>query len=174
MSKPEGGKTYEVKCVLVGNPGTGKTCIVQRLAFDNFIENPGSTVSVANFLETIQYGNITLKMEVWDTAGQEKYMALNKIFYKGSKIVILTYDITNKQSFYSIESLWLPQVKECVDPNSVLCIAANKSDKYNQQKVSEEIAKKYAETINALYKQTSALQENGIKELFNAAGQVRE
>ena len=92
-------------------------------------------------------------MEVWDTAGQEKYMALNKIFYKGSKIVIFTYDITNKQSFDSIESLWLPQVKECVDKNPVLCIAGNKVDKYNEEQVSEEIAKQYAEKIDALYKQ---------------------
>ena len=79
MSKKKSKKTFEVKCVVVGNPGTGKTCIVQRLAFDTFIDNPESTVSAANFLETIQYGNTTLKMEVWDTAGQEKYMALNKI-----------------------------------------------------------------------------------------------
>ena len=51
MSKPESGKTFEVKCVVVGNTGTGKTCIVQRLAFDTFIDNPESTVSAANFLK---------------------------------------------------------------------------------------------------------------------------
>ena len=157
MSKPESGKTFEVKCVVVGNTGTGKTCILQRLAFDTYIDNPEPTVSAANFFETIQYGNTTLKMEVWDTVGREKYMALNKIFYKGSKIVIFTYDITNKQSFDSIESLWLPLVKECVDKNPVLCIAGNKADKYNEEQVSEEIAKQYAEKIDALYKQTSAL-----------------
>ena len=108
MSKPESGKTFEVKCVVVGNTGTGKTYILQRLAFDTYIDNPEPTVSAANFVETIQYGNTTLKMEVWDTVGREKYMALHKIFYKGSKIVIFTYDITNKKSFDSIESLWLP------------------------------------------------------------------
>ena len=50
MSEQEGEKVYETKCVVVGNPGTGKTCIVQRLAFDNFLVNPDSTVSASNFL----------------------------------------------------------------------------------------------------------------------------
>ena len=86
MSKPESGKTFEVKCVVVGNTGTGKTYILQRLAFDTYIDNPEPTVSAANFVETIQYGNTPLTMEVWDTVGREMYMALNKIFCGGSKI----------------------------------------------------------------------------------------
>ena len=170
MSEHEGEKVYEAKCIVVGDPGTGKTCIVQRLAFDNFLENPDTTISASSFLHVLQYGNTTLKMEIWDTAGQELYMSLNKIFFKGAKIVILTYDITRKESFDAIETLWLKQTKECVDPNAVLCIAANKSDRYNEEQVTEDEAKQYAEKIGALYMQTSALQGTGIKELFKEVG----
>ena len=170
MSEQEGEKVYETKCVVVGNPGTGKTCIVQRLAFDNFLVNPDSTVSASNFLHILHYGNTTLKMEVWDTAGQELYMSLNKIFFKGAKIVILTYDITSKESFDAIDKLWLKQTMECVDPNAVLFIAANKSDRYNEEQVNEEEAKQYAEKIGVSYMQTSALEGAGIKELFREAG----
>ena len=48
MSEQESEKVYEAKCIMVGNPGTGKTCIVQRLAFDNFLENPETTISASS------------------------------------------------------------------------------------------------------------------------------
>ena len=147
MSEENNQKSYNVKCVVVGDSGTGKTCIAQRLAFNNFTENQESTIGVSNFTYLFEFGDTSLKLEIWDTAGQEAYRSLNRIFYKDAKIVILTYDITKNESFKNISTIWLPQVKECV----------------------EEDAKAYADTIGAMFAQTSALQNIGIKEMFSAA-----
>lgn len=170
MSEEGNQKSYNVKCVVVGDSGTGKTCIAQRLAFNNFTDNPESTIGASNFTHLIEFGDTSLKLEIWDTAGQEAYRSLNRIFYKDAKIVILTYDITNYESFKNISTIWLPQVKECVDQNAILFICGNKCDKYDEEKVKEDEAKAYADTIGAMFAQTSALQSIGIKEMFSAAG----
>ena len=169
MSEENNQKSYNVKCVVVGDSGTGKTCIAQRLAFNNFTDNQESTIGVSNFTYLFEFGDTSLKLEIWDTAGQEAYRSLNRIFYKDAKIVILTYDITNNESFKNISTIWLPQVKECVDQNAILFICGNKCDKYDEEKVKEEDAKAYADTIGAMFAQTSALQGIGIKEMFSAA-----
>ena len=70
----------------------------------------------------------------------------------------------------NISSIWLPQVKECVDPSAIIVICGNKCDRYNEEQVKEEEAKKYAENIGASFIQTSAPRGSGIKEMFSQAG----
>lgn len=156
--------------MIVGDSGTGKTCIASRLAFDNFSNNPGATIGASNFTHIFTFGDTSLKLDIWDTAGQEAYRSLNKIFYKDAQIVILAYDITNENSFKNISLVWLPQVKECVDPTAIIVICGNKCDRYNEEEVKEEEAKMYAENIRGSFFQTSALQGNGINEMFAQAG----
>ena len=92
------GEDEGIKITLLGNPGVGKTCIISRYVENTFVENNESTIG-ANFSEkTIKRGNKEVTLNIWDTAGQEKFHSLGKHFYKDSYVVILVYDITNQES----------------------------------------------------------------------------
>ena len=108
--------------------------------------------------------NITL--DIWDTAGQEKFRSLNWIFYLNAKAVILVYDITIKETFDKIKNYWYGQIKENCDNEVIIAIAANKSDLYEKRKVSNEEEEEYAKSIGAFFPSTSAKDGSGITSLF--------
>ena len=102
------------KVILVGESGVGKTCIIVRFINNEYYEEAQSTTG-ANYasqvLEFKEYKK-TLQYDIWDTAGQEKYRGLAKIFYKDAAIAILVYDITNRNSFEQIKKYWYEQLKD--------------------------------------------------------------
>ena len=102
------------KVILVGEAGVGKTCIIVRFINNEYYEGAPSTTG-ANYaskvLEFKEYHK-NLQYEIWDTAGEERYRGLAKIFYKDAVIAILEYDITNRKSFEKIKKNWHEQIKE--------------------------------------------------------------
>ena len=162
-----------VKVVLLGEAGVGKTCIISRFVNNLFEENVMST-SGANYAGKSvifeEYEGKCLKFEIWDTAGQEKYRSLTKIFYKDAAVAILVYDITRKESYEELKNYWYNQLKECSPSNIVIGIAANKCDLYDNEQVSEDEARKFADEIGAVFKLTSANTNTGIEDLFKTIG----
>ena len=106
-------------------------------------------------------------MDLWDTAGQEKYRAIGRHFYKESYIVCLVYDITSKDSFKNLQDVWYPELLEYGEKYKIIALIGNKVDRYLEETVSEEEGKKFAAKINAVYKRTSALKGIGLDDLFN-------
>ena len=102
------------KVILVGESGVGKTCIIVRFVSEEYKEQTISTTGASyasKIMEFKEYKN-ALQFQIWDTAGQEKYRGLTKLFYKDAKIVILVYDMTNRRSFDEIKNYWYNQIKE--------------------------------------------------------------
>ena len=162
-----------VKAVLLGESGVGKTCIIARFINNTFENNIMSTTGASYAGKTLsfdEFGGKSIKFEIWDTAGQEKYRALTKIFYKDAGVAILVYDITRKESFDEIKEYWYNQIKECAPKNIVIGIAANKCDLYDNEQVSEDEARNFANEIGAVFKLTSASTNQGIEELFKGVG----
>ena len=162
-----------VKAVLLGESGVGKTCIIGRFINNTFENNIMSTTGASYAGKTLsfdEFGGKCIKFEIWDTAGQEKYRALTKIFYKDAGVAILVYDITRKESFDEIKEYWYNQIKECAPKNIVIGIAANKCDLYDNEQVSEDEARNFANEIGAVFKLTSASTNQGIEELFKGVG----
>ena len=162
-----------VKAVLLGESGVGKTCIIARFINNTFENNIMSTTGASYAGKTMsfdEFGGKCIKFEIWDTAGQEKYRALTKIFYKDAGVAILVYDITRKESFDEIKDYWYNQIKECAPKNIVIGIAANKCDLYDNEQVSEDEARNFANEIGAVFKLTSASTNQGIEELFKGVG----
>ena len=111
----EEGEAKTCKVVLLGESGVGKTCIISRYTNNTFEENIMSTTGASYCGKAMtfdEYGGKTIKFEIWDTAGQEKYRALTKIFYKDAAVAILVYDITRRKSFDEIKNYWYNQIKE--------------------------------------------------------------
>ena len=156
-----------IKVVLLGESAVGKTSIITRFIENKFKEDIMASIS-SNFVsKKIDLGNNkSIKFDIWDTAGQEKYRALAKIFYQDSKIVILVYDITNKNSFNELKNYWYEKVKENSSSDVIFAIAGNKCDLYEKEEVEKTEGEKFAKEIGAIFHETSALNSNGINELF--------
>jgi len=113
----EGLKTCKV--VLVGESGVGKSCITARFVHDTFDDTIKPTQSAAFVTKNLKFEDEkSIKFDIWDTCGQEKFRSLGKIFYKGISIAILVYDITSKQSFEQLENFWIGQIKEYAPKNT--------------------------------------------------------
>lgn len=170
MSEDEGMKTCKV--VLLGESGVGKTCIISRYINNNFDEQVMSTNGASYAGKTMTFDEVeqSVKFEIWDTAGQEKYRSLTKIFYKDASVAILVYDITDQNSYDELQNYWYNQVKDNAPSDIIIGIAANKSDKINEEQVNEEEARKYAESVGAIFMSTSAYNASGVDELFKQVG----
>lgn len=164
----------EISCkvVLVGNSGVGKTCIINQYITNVFNEEQltttGATYSTKKLF--IESKNKTISFEIWDTAGQEKYRSLTKMFYKDSSIVIMVYDITNEDSFNDIKSYWLDEVINNSNENVIMAIVGNKSDLIENEKVKEEDVKNFANEKGIHFAVISAKMKNGIDDLFKDIG----
>ena len=138
-----------VKVVLVGDPGVGKTCIIQRYVNNSYSEVNESTISSTYTNKVLEFKEYDkkLSLDIWDTAGQELYRALAKNFYLNAAIGILVYDIRRKDSFEAIKNYWVDQMKESGEEDMILGIAGNKCDLFTEEEVPEEEVKKYAQSI---------------------------
>lgn len=162
-----------VKVVLLGESGVGKTSIISQFTSGTFDPDVVTSISAQYVSKTVEYDNFqkAIKYDIWDTAGQEKYRALAKIFYKEAKIVLLVYDISDKNSFVQLQEYWYNTVKENTDNDVIIAIVANKSDLYNNSQVDENEAREFAKSVNALFQLTSAKSNSGINTLFDNIGQ---
>ena len=160
------------KLVVVGDMGVGKTCIISRFINGTFTLNPVSTVGANYSRKIIDIPELDkeLILDIWDTAGQEQYKALAKIFFQGAKLAILVYDITRKESFDSMKDYWYKKLKEFAERDIVIGIAGNKSDLYLNEAVPEKEARNYAKSIGAAFGLTSAMNNSGIEDLINTMG----
>ena len=158
----------QIKIIVVGSMAVGKTCLIAHYQTGKFLSEIPSTCgsSFVQIKKVIKGKKYTLNL--WDTAGQEKYNSLTKIFAKNANIVILVYSIVDKKSFRSLNE-WLKLVKEINGEDGyAIGVAANKSDLYKQSVVSDSQGQDYAKKIKAIWKSTSAKEEDrGIEELID-------
>ncbi len=151
----EDKKNIELKAILLGSSGVGKTNLINTctgLKFDK-CSRPTTTGTFSQKIITINGKNFTINL--WDTAGQEKFRSLTKIFLKKADIVIYVYDITNRNSFEDLEE-WINICKETVDNEFIGGVVGNKSDLYLSEEVKEDEGKKFADSKNFHFRLVSA------------------
>ena len=148
----------EIKVVILGESGVGKSNIINRYNGGEF--NPNSLPNNSSFFmsKNLIFGEKIYRINLWDTAGQEKYHSLTKIFLKETKIVFLVYAINDKLSFEKLD-FWYKIIKESCD-DAILAIIGNKKDLYEEEQINEEEAIKKAVSFNATFGLTSALEED--------------
>ena len=159
MIKNEDEYIAEIKVILIGNGGVGKTNLINISVGKGFNEEEKSTTANSFLSKTILIDNKKYRLNLWDTIGQERLRQLTKIFFKNSKIVIFVYDISNKESFDALPG-WLKDVEDQIGTNFVKGIVANKVDLYFYEQVKPEEGEQYADSINATFLQTSAKTES--------------
>ena len=160
---------FNCKVVLIGETGVGKTCIINRFINNKFYPDTLSSLNAQFISKEMKFPQgQTVVLELWDTAGQEKYRSIAKIFYKDARAVIMVYDITDENSFNQLKEYWIEQIKENGNKNVILAIAANKSDLIGEIKVKNEEGEKFAKEIGAIFIPTSAKNAAGIQILFES------
>ena len=157
-----------IKIILLGESGVGKTNLINSLFDKNFDENSPTTHNCYCFDGECNINNKVYMYNIWDTAGQEQYRALNKLFVKDSKIVICVYSIDNKESFKEM-NFWIDYVKEILDKGKyIFALVGNKSDLYENQEVPDEEGEKLANENGMKFEITSALTDAaGFKKFIN-------
>ena len=157
------------KVVLIGETKVGKTCIVNQYCNGKFDPNIPTSLTAQYVKKEIKIDESkSLILDIWDTAGLEKYRSLAKIFFRDSMAVILVYDPTDEKSFKELKEFWYSQVK---DLNQVLAVVANKCD-LDEKKIKDEEGKQFAESISAIFASVSAKDNIGLSDLFEQIGQA--
>ena len=157
---------YIIKILTLGDTMVGKSSIVLRFSDNKFDENQFATIGIDFKTKYIKIGDSSVKVLIWDTAGQEKFRNIAKQYYKGANGVLLIYDVTNKKSFERI-GYWLNELKENNQINEIYsCLVGNKID-LEGRVISKEEGQKFALDNDIKYFEVSAKTGDGIIELFN-------
>lgn len=161
--------SVDLKLVLLGNPGVGKTAIVCRFLYNNFGETT-STIGASFALRRIEAGGAACNVGIWDTAGQERFDSLSSFYCRGARAALIVYDCTDRASFDAVETKWIHKVEAEAERGCHICIVGTKSDLIRSggsaAVVSAEEVTALARKYNADIFETSAMDGDGIAETF--------
>jgi small GTP-binding protein len=155
-----------IKLLMLGDPAVGKTNFLIRFTENTFIENYMNTIGFDYKSETINVDNKVVKLQIWDTAGQDRYKCVTKNFYHKAQGIVLMYDITSEDSFLSIKT-WLKSIKEVSCDKISIMLVGNKIDMEKDRKVSEAEGRVLAESNGLLFLEASAKDDINVKETFS-------
>lgn len=158
-------KPREVKCVVLGDTGVGKSSLVLKFVSGNFKPYSESTIGASFMSKLLTHKGVSIKFQIWDTAGQEKYHSLAPMYYRGAAAAVIVYDITRGNTFKTLKN-WIDELKAQGPKDIALAIAGNKSDMSSSREVDTKTAREYAEEIGALYLETSAKDDTNVQEIF--------
>lgn len=158
------------KVVMLGDHGVGKTQLVSRYVANEFTINSTATLGVEFTTKTIKIDGKLIGAQIWDTAGQEKYKSLTRIYYKGAVGAILVYDITRKDSFEKIRGQWFKELKNFTAIDIVGMLIGNKCDLEDRREVTISEATNFAKDNGKVYLNTFiglAFMETSAKDATN-------
>ena len=123
---------YNYKIIVIGDSGVGKTSITYRVTKREFLEKISPTLGFEFFPFVLKYKEKVIKLEIWDTCGQESYRSLIKSFFNNSSLAIIVYAIDDLKTFNSLEE-WIRQCKTLCSPETKLVLIGNKADVNNEK-----------------------------------------
>ena len=161
------GEKYDLmfKILILGDSGVGKSSLFLRYTKNEFNQDMRSTIGVEFGLKFLKIENFQLKIQIWDTAGMERYRSITNAYYKGAKGVIIVYDICRKKSFDNVDN-WIEDFKSKADEDAVILLIGNKSDLNEQREVSIEEAELKAQKNKYGFMETSAKDNNNVEKAF--------
>lgn len=156
---------YMFKILIIGNSSVGKTSFLFRYADDSFTSAFVSTVGIDFKVKTVIRREKRMKLQIWDTAGQERYRTITTAYYRGAMGFILMYDVTNEESFNSVQD-WVTQIKTYSWDNAQVILVGNKSDMEAERVVTYDRGKQLADQLGLEFFETSAKENINVKNVF--------
>ena len=153
------------KILLIGDLGVGKSCVILRYVEGDFPGNIMSSIGVDFKTKQIDYADRLVKMQIWDTAGHEKFRTITTSYYKSAHAIIILYDITQKTSFDHIKN-WITEIDKFGKQGVLKVIVGNKLDLENNRKIKKEDAENLALKYGVKLWEVSAKDNTNIEEMF--------
>uniref|UniRef100_A0A3Q4BUV0 Ras-related protein Rab-25 n=1 Tax=Mola mola TaxID=94237 RepID=A0A3Q4BUV0_MOLML len=157
---------FVYKVVLIGESGVGKSNLLSRFTKNEFNHDSRTTIGVEFSTRTVQLNQFTVKAQIWDTAGLERYRAITSAYYRGAVGALLVYDISKHLTYESTER-WLKELYEHADPHIVVMLVGNKTDLESLRTVPTDEGRAFAEKKGLMFMETSALDSTNVEAAFN-------
>ncbi|KAJ5080210.1 ras and ef-hand domain-containing protein [Anaeramoeba ignava] len=155
-----------LKILIVGDSNVGKSCVLLNFCESKFRTETDSTIGVDFRFADIIIHKKPIKLQIWDTAGQEKFRSITNTYYRTADGIMITYDLTNKESFSQL-SEWFVEINSSAPEDTQLILIANKKDLEEQRQVSFSEGENFAQTQNCPFLEVSAKTGENIKEAFH-------
>ena len=165
---------YNFKTVIIGEPGVGKSSIISRGVNNIFTKDYKATLFFDHSWKNYKVNNSKIRIQLWDTCGQEVYHSLIKNFYKSALCIFLVFSIENLESFNKL-SFWINEIKDNINEGIIIFLIGNKKDKEKERKIEKGIIddfinqnkiEKYIETSAATGENINLLFETAVNELY--------
>jgi len=155
----------KLSLVVIGDTGVGKSCLLLQFVDRRFSSVHDLTIGVDFGSRIIDIGNEKIKLQIWDTAGQESFRSIARSYYRDAAGCLLVFDVTRKESFAHLEK-WLQETRQFANPNIAITIVGNKADLSAKRVVRYEEAKNFATEMGLTYVEASAKSADGVDEAF--------
>ncbi|CAD8084354.1 unnamed protein product [Paramecium primaurelia] len=166
--------SYLFKFILIGDTGVGKSCLLLQFIDKRFRQKHEVTIGVEFGARMIEFDGQNIKLQIWDTAGQESFRSITRSYYRSAAGAIIVYDITKRETFENI-SRWLEEAKQNGNPKLTFTLVGNKSDLEADRQVSFEEGQEFAKNNGIDFVEVSAKTANNVEEVFlKTAQQILE
>jgi Ras-related protein Rab-1A len=155
--------TYKI--IILGESKVGKSSIIQRFVSNTFTYSTPMTIGICDYVKIVRINDEDIMLNIWDTAGQEKFQSIITSFFYGSKAAIILYDITSEDSFKKV-LYWIGQVKQNASPDINLMLIGNKIDLADKRRVPTKTGFEIAKANNMLFFETSCCTADNVEQAF--------
>jgi len=163
---------YLFKYIIIGDTGVGKSCLLLQFTDKRFQPVHDLTIGVEFGARMVNIDNKQIKLQIWDTAGQESFRSITRSYYRGAAGALLVYDITRRETFNHLAS-WLEDARQHANPNMTIMLIGNKSDLTHRRAVSTEEGEQFAKEHGLVFLETSARTAHNVEEAFiNTAREI--
>jgi small GTP-binding protein len=156
---------YIYKIIIIGDSNVGKSNILSKYHRNKYSIVPIPTIGVDFSVKEFKIHDKVIKLQIWDTAGQERYQSLLSSYYRGISGALIVFDVTNIESFYSVEN-WYHKIKLASDDDIQILCVGNKIDLEDRRMVSKERAEKLCKEYEMIYIESSVYDDVNISLIF--------
>lgn len=157
--------SYLFKYIIIGDTGVGKSCLLLQFTDKRFQHVHDMTIGVEFGSRTIDINGKPIKLQIWDTAGQEAFRSITRSYYRGACCALLVYDISRRDTFNHV-SRWLEEAKKNSNPHLVVVLVGNKTDLDHKRAVSFSEGEEFARENGLLFLEASAKTGDNVEETF--------
>jgi Ras-related protein Rab-1A len=162
---------YLFKLLLIGDSGVGRSSLLMRYTEDTFTKSYLATIGVDFKVKPIEMLGAKLKLQIWDTAGRERFRAITSAYYRGAHGILVCFSVADRRSFDNVKQ-WVDEIRKYASEDVTLMVVGAKSDLESERTVSTDEAREFAEIYGASYAETSSLTGVGVNECFYAISEA--